>query len=207
MDASVNGRRSPAGGQGRPGGPIPASPGSPRPDVTELPHQAGQDRIPRKPPSQSLETARKDVGGDLPADAPPPFPAVGGPTGSAPILLVGPLLMSTVGPVRVDIPRGCYPDSVDPEWENPSDGRVAGTGKGTTPMQQEFGDRVRRLRHERGLSQEELAHRSGIHRSYIGSLEAGERNISLNNLCRLARALGLDAGDLVTGLQALPGRG
>lgn len=83
---------------------------------------------------------------------------------------------------------------------------MAGTGKGSTPMQQEFGDRVRRLRHDLGLSQEELAHRAGINRTYIGSLEAGQRNISLNNIARLAGALEVDAGELVRGLQALQGR-
>ncbi len=83
---------------------------------------------------------------------------------------------------------------------------MAGTGKGPTPLPREFGDRVRRLRGDLGLSQEDLAHRAGINRTYIGSLEAGQRNISLNNIARLAAALGVDAVELVKGLQALPGR-
>ncbi|MDQ6949672.1 MAG: helix-turn-helix transcriptional regulator [Actinomycetota bacterium] len=84
---------------------------------------------------------------------------------------------------------------------------MAGTGKGPTPLQREFGDRVRRLRHDLGLSQEDLAHRAGINRTYIGSLEAGQRNISLNNIVKLAGALGVDTGELVKGLQGLRGRG
>ena len=58
-----------------------------------------------------------------------------------------------------------------------------------------------------GLTQEALALKSGINRTYIGSLEAGERNPSLENIARLAVALGVDAADLVRGLQKLKGRG
>lgn len=83
---------------------------------------------------------------------------------------------------------------------------VAGTGKGATPRQRLFGDRVRARRQELGLSQEALAHQAGIARAYIGSLESGGRNPSLDNIARLASALGSDAGDLVRGLQDVPGR-
>lgn len=84
---------------------------------------------------------------------------------------------------------------------------MAGTGKGPTPRQQEFGDRIRKRRLKLGLSQEALALKSGIHRTYIGSLEAGQRNPSLENIARLATALGVDAADLVKGLQKREGRG
>lgn len=59
-----------------------------------------------------------------------------------------------------------------------------------------FGRRVQRLRHDLGLSQEELAHRCGLHRTYVGSVERGERNISLVNICRLAKSLGVVPAEL-----------
>ena len=83
---------------------------------------------------------------------------------------------------------------------------MAGTGKGPTPRQREFGDRIRSRRQKLGLSQEALALQAGINRTYIGSLEAGERNPSLDNIARLALALGVDISVLVRGLQDLPGR-
>ena len=46
-----------------------------------------------------------------------------------------------------------------------------------------------------GYSQEELAGRAKLHRTYVGSVERGERNVSLVNLDRLAKALGVNVGD------------
>jgi transcriptional regulator with XRE-family HTH domain len=57
---------------------------------------------------------------------------------------------------------------------------------------------LRRLRSKRGLSQEALADKAGIHRTYIGSVERAERNVSIDNICRIAWALGVEPADLVT---------
>ena len=52
-----------------------------------------------------------------------------------------------------------------------------------------FGARVRALRVACGLSQEDLAQKAGLHRTYVGGIERGERNISLVNIEKLAAAL------------------
>ena len=59
-----------------------------------------------------------------------------------------------------------------------------------------FGSRVRQLRTERGWSQEELADRATLHRTYIGSIERGEQNISLVNIERLAATLDVSLAEL-----------
>ncbi len=59
-----------------------------------------------------------------------------------------------------------------------------------------FGDRVRRLRKERGYSQERFAMLSGLDRSYFGGVERGERNVSLDNIASIARALGVPIREL-----------
>ncbi|MDQ1438151.1 MAG: hypothetical protein QOK43_1780 [Acidimicrobiaceae bacterium] len=65
-----------------------------------------------------------------------------------------------------------------------------------------FGERVRAFRSRTGLTQEQLGRASGLHRTYIGGVERGERNVSLMNILKLASALRVDAADLVTGLPA-----
>ena len=56
---------------------------------------------------------------------------------------------------------------------------------------QRFGSRVRAERERLGVSQEELADRAGMHRTYLGGVERGERNVGLLNVLRIARALGV----------------
>ena len=63
----------------------------------------------------------------------------------------------------------------------------------------DFGRRLRELRLERGLSQERLAHRSGLDRTYISSCEAGRRNVTLRTIHRIADALGVEAVAIVGG--------
>ena len=53
-----------------------------------------------------------------------------------------------------------------------------------------FGVHLREIRKKKGISQERLAELSGLHRTYVSSVERGERNISLENIDRLAAALG-----------------
>ena len=63
-----------------------------------------------------------------------------------------------------------------------------------------FGNRVRELRKKKGLSQEGRALESGLDRSYVGGVERGERNISLENIEKLAKALGVTAAALMRGV-------
>lgn len=60
-----------------------------------------------------------------------------------------------------------------------------------------FARNLRNCRRGKELSQEKLAELSGLHRTYVGSVERGERNISLDNMERLAKALGVGLADLL----------
>lgn len=64
-------------------------------------------------------------------------------------------------------------------------------------IQKHFGTRVRELRKQKGFSQEALALACGLDRTYIGGVERGERNISLLNIHKISRALGVSASVLV----------
>lgn len=61
-----------------------------------------------------------------------------------------------------------------------------------------FGHRLRDARLARGLTQEGLAHLSGLDRTYVSSCEAGRRNATIRTICRLAEALGVDPAVLVS---------
>ena len=59
-----------------------------------------------------------------------------------------------------------------------------------------FGGRLREIRHQKGLSQEELAELASIDRTYVGGVERGERNLSVLNVKRLSDAFGINVKDL-----------
>ncbi len=61
----------------------------------------------------------------------------------------------------------------------------------------EFGDRIRYLRTQENLSQEQLSYITGFHRTYIGMIERGERNISLTNMAVFAKAFKLTVDELI----------
>ncbi|MCP9448222.1 MAG: helix-turn-helix domain-containing protein [Nitrospira sp.] len=69
---------------------------------------------------------------------------------------------------------------------------------GSHDVQVKVGQRVRMLRKARGWSQEELAARALLHPTYIGSIERGERNVSLVNLAKLSEAFEMTLRDLLT---------
>jgi transcriptional regulator with XRE-family HTH domain len=60
-----------------------------------------------------------------------------------------------------------------------------------------FGAHIRSVRHKLGLSQEEVAHRAGIHVTYLSGIERGRRNPSLKNIRRVALALNVPVGELL----------
>ena len=66
-----------------------------------------------------------------------------------------------------------------------------------------FGNAVRKLRLEKGISQEHLAELAEIHRTYIGDVERGTRNISLLNMCRIAVALDVPLSRLILDMETI----
>ncbi|HEY1834423.1 MAG TPA: helix-turn-helix transcriptional regulator [Solirubrobacteraceae bacterium] len=60
-----------------------------------------------------------------------------------------------------------------------------------------LGERVRARRQALGLSQEAMADRIGVHWTFLGQVERGQRNLNLHNLVKIAHGLGLDPGELV----------
>lgn len=60
-----------------------------------------------------------------------------------------------------------------------------------------FGDKVRKIRKEKGLSQEELAYKADLHRTYIGMIERAEKNITLLNIEKIAIALEVNIKELI----------
>ncbi|EGR0581319.1 helix-turn-helix transcriptional regulator [Vibrio cholerae] len=62
-----------------------------------------------------------------------------------------------------------------------------------------FGERVRHIRKEKGLSQEALADLAGIDRSYMGHIELGDQNITLTKIYQISEALRVSVSDLISG--------
>jgi transcriptional regulator with XRE-family HTH domain len=60
-----------------------------------------------------------------------------------------------------------------------------------------FGKRLLALREAAGLTQEALAHKAGLHWTYIGQVERGERNLSYKNVLKIAKGLGVEPARLV----------
>ena len=64
----------------------------------------------------------------------------------------------------------------------------------------QFGARIRALRNAKGLSQEKFALSIDMDRTYYASVESGKRNISINNIAKIAQGLGISLEELVKGL-------
>lgn len=60
-----------------------------------------------------------------------------------------------------------------------------------------FGKRIREIRKQKNLSQEELAHKANLHRTYIGMIERAEKNITLINIEKIANALEIEINKLL----------
>jgi transcriptional regulator with XRE-family HTH domain len=66
-----------------------------------------------------------------------------------------------------------------------------------TDLLLKFGERIRDLRKQKSISQEDLAFKAGVHRTYIGMIERGKKNITLENINKLAIALDISIADLL----------
>lgn len=64
-------------------------------------------------------------------------------------------------------------------------------------IQKRLGKKISEFRKKRDLSQEELAFKSGLHRTYISDVERGSRNISIKNIEKISKALGISAAELL----------
>ena len=86
--------------------------------------------------------------------------------------------------------------------EAPGTGRPAGGKPPRSRVLGEFGARVRACRVHQGLTQEQLGAMAGLHWSFVGQVERGQVNISLQNMVRLAQGLGINLAQLTDHLTA-----
>lgn len=68
-------------------------------------------------------------------------------------------------------------------------------------LKKQLGERVRLHRQKSALSQEQLADLASLHRTYVGSIERGERNVSLENIVAISRALKITPSELLKGIK------
>jgi transcriptional regulator with XRE-family HTH domain len=73
------------------------------------------------------------------------------------------------------------------------------SGTNSTLLRESVAKNIRLIRNNLGLSQEELAEQAGLHRTYIGSIERAERNVSIDNIEKIARALKVQPHELLKG--------
>lgn len=69
---------------------------------------------------------------------------------------------------------------------------------GATSTRKALGHKIRAIRKKINISQEELGFRSGLHRTYIGSIERGEQNVSVDNIHKIAKALKVLPSELLS---------
>ena len=81
-------------------------------------------------------------------------------------------------------------------------GKKGATKRAEPEAQLQLGERVRRLREERGWSQESFAHEGGLGRSFAGAIERGEKDVRLSTLAKLARTLGVSLAQLLKGIDS-----
>lgn len=68
-------------------------------------------------------------------------------------------------------------------------------------ISKKLGARIQKLRQEKGLSQEDLAFESDLHRTYISHVERGSRNITVIGLCKVAKGLGMKPAEVLEGIR------
>jgi len=71
------------------------------------------------------------------------------------------------------------------------------TRTGVSNLPSRFGDHLRKVRAAKGISQEGLADKAGLHRTYVSSVERGKRNVTLETIEKLAKALGVSMANLM----------
>lgn len=96
----------------------------------------------------------------------------------------------------------CYPSAGYPDVCRPKAYHFQRLWGVNDPLLQRLGQRIRELRNERGWSQEEFADVCGVHRTYMGHLERGEKNLSFHSMTRVAQALDVPLSVLFSGLES-----